>query len=90
MHQHNALFIIAGNRKEYQQWVKKQLINRSALCSKTMLFVEGPHTLLGWRDISGYFVGSFRDRDDLEEILIRLAASNSKSIGYYSELLRLV
>lgn len=88
MHQHNALFIIAGNRKEYQQWVKKQLINRSALCSKTMLYVEGPHTLLGWRDISGYFVGSFRDREDIEEILNRLDATNSKSIGYYSELLR--
>lgn len=88
MHQHNALFIIAGNRKEYQQWVKKQLINRSALCSKTMLYVEGPHTLLGWTDISGYFVGSFRDREDIEEILNRLDATNSKSIGYYSELLR--
>lgn len=88
MNQHNALFIIAGDRKEYQQWVKKQLINRSALCSKTMLFVEGPHTLLGWSDISGYFVGSFRDRDDLEDILIRLDATNSKSIGYYSELLK--
>ena len=78
------LFIIAGNHTQYKQWVK----NRPDRSSKIMVYVEGPHTLLGWEDISGYFVGSFRDRDDLEDILIRLAISNSKSIGYYSELLK--
>lgn len=87
MSQHNALFIIAGNRKEYQQWVRKQIENRSTLCSKTMIYVDGPQTFLGWRDINGYFVGSYRDREDIEDILIRLDATNGKTVGYYSELL---
>lgn len=65
MHQHNALFIIAGNRKEYQQWVK----NRPDLHSKTMIYVDGPQTFLGCKDISGYFVGSFRNREDIVDIL---------------------
>jgi len=79
------LFIIAGNHTQYKQWVKNR---PDRLSSKTMIYVEGPQTLVGRRDISGYFVGSFRDRDDLEDIIIRLAISNSKSIGYYCELLK--
>lgn len=61
MNQHNAFFIIAGNRKEYQQWVK----NRTDLHSKIMV----PQTFLGCKDISGYFVGSFRNREDIVDIL---------------------
>ena len=81
----NTLFIIAGNHTQYKQWVKK---HHSTLSSKTMIYVEGPQTLVGRRDISGYFVGSFRNRDDIVDILVRLDVTNGKPIGYYSLLLK--
>jgi hypothetical protein len=63
-------YIIAGNIKEYDDFITKR--NLSKL---NYVFVYSADNLRGLNNIHGFYVGSWRERKDIEEIksLIELA-----------------
>lgn len=71
------LYIIAGNNEEYLKWRRTRTGNS--------VYVYSPDALLGCRNISGYFIGSYRKRDDLDDILFKLDIVNNKPYGYYKD-----
>jgi hypothetical protein len=57
-------FIIAGNFDEYVQWRKKQ----AWADAPNTVCVSSPAVLRGTQNPHGFFIGSWQNRDDLEDI----------------------
>lgn len=63
----NKNFIIAGTFEQYKHWIKKKILSPSIhVCVST------PAVLNGTQNPHGWFIGSWRKRDDLEEIFMQL------------------
>lgn len=60
-------YIIAGTFDEYLQWVSK-----SIYAPNNIICVSTPAVLNGTYCPHGFFIGSWRNRDDLEEIFMQL------------------
>ena len=56
-------FIIAGNYDQYKDWLRKKILSPS-----THVCVSSPAVLRGVQNPHGWFIGTWRDRDDMEEI----------------------
>ena len=63
------LFIIAGNRAEYYQWVSKNRDRFPYLGLLDFIWVSDLTVFRGQTSPHGYFVGTYRQRPDLEELL---------------------
>lgn len=59
-------YIIAGKYEEYLNWLKTSKFSSNAVCVST------PAVLNGTQNPHGFFIGSWRNRDDLEEIFMQL------------------
>ena len=69
----SKIFVIAGNRAEAESWTKQHLDKRWNLGETTLsmseyLIVNHPISLRGVKDPHGYFIGTWIERVDLEEI----------------------
>jgi hypothetical protein len=71
-------FIIAGNFDEYVQWRKKQ----AWADAQNTVCVSSPAVLRGTANPHGVFIGSWQNRDDLEDIFTLLLTSTD--IATYS------
>jgi hypothetical protein len=57
-------FIIAGNYDEYKRWLDKRNLD-----SKEYVYVRNIDTLRGYSGIiEGYFIGTYEDRYDIEDL----------------------
>ena len=62
-------FIVAGNHSEYKDWVFK---NRSRFPDNNIsdfIYVQSSIVLRGYANPHGFFVGTFRSRADLHDIV---------------------
>ena len=57
------IFVIAGNWNEFNYY------GRDKVLDKHYVYVSSPDTLRGHQDIHGVFIGSWRGRSDIVEIL---------------------
>lgn len=57
-------YVIAGNKKEYDDFIRKYELNINE-----HKYVYDAITVRGTSNPQGYFVGSWRDRDDISDIL---------------------
>jgi hypothetical protein len=63
-------YIVAGNYEQYVEW-----INRKGLDPRAYRYVENKHTLIGAWNISGFFIGTYYLRSDIDEIKIAISIS---------------
>lgn len=56
-------YIIAGNYAEYADWIKKKIFSPSV-----HVYVTNADKLMGVHNPHGWFIGTWYDRDDMEEI----------------------
>ena len=76
------IYIIAGNHNEYMQWVKKNIdrIYQSnptgSISISSFVYVNGLQTLRGHKKVHGYFIGTFRDRLDIHDIVNQIRLTN--------------
>ena len=56
-------FVVAGNRLEYIQHIVKMRYDPNEY-----VYVSDPIQLRGWDTIEGFYLGSYKDRPDIEEI----------------------
>lgn len=76
----NKTFVIAGNQYEAEYWIKQNLEKRynageTSLSKSHYVYVADTVYLRGVRDPHGVFIGSWRDRVDILEILELLLIS---------------
>ena len=68
-----SVFIVAGNRHEYDAYIQRKRI--AGVDVMNYVYVAGADTLRGRRDISGYFIGTYRNRPDLDDIKLLIQQS---------------
>ncbi len=57
------IFVIAGTFVEFSYYIRDKVLD------KHYVYVSSPETLYGHKDIHGVFIGSWRKRKDIVEIL---------------------
>ena len=71
------IFVIAGDYGQFKLFranLADYLIREGIeVRTNDIVYVSKPSYLYGFRDVAGYFVGTWRDRDDIEEIVSMLA-----------------
>jgi hypothetical protein len=71
------ILVIAGNFSEATSWVMKECARRIAageqsVCMSQYSYINNSLMIRGLRDPSGVFVGTWRDRSDIREIVRNL------------------
>ena len=67
-------FVIAGNHEQAKHWINNHLKKRQAegettLSSSEYVIVHGSDVLRGRGEVHGVFIGTWRERKDIEEIV---------------------
>ncbi|CAB5220914.1 hypothetical protein UFOVP240_54 [uncultured Caudovirales phage] len=57
-------FVIAGNWNEFTYYTRDKILNGTSY-----VYVSSPDTLRGHQDIHGMFIGTWRERKDIADIL---------------------
>lgn len=73
-------YIVAGTPQEYEAWLRRRGLDRRAY-----RYVTNPGMLYGMTNISGFFIGTYLNRLDIEEIQNRIAVSKLKVQPYTVE-----
>jgi hypothetical protein len=69
--------VIAGNHDEYQHYVRKRIAaDPTKLTTRDFAYVYDHEVLRGRSEVHGVFIGSFRNRKDLEEIVFMIRIIN--------------
>lgn len=70
----SKIFVIAGNKYQAEDWIKKNLEKRAMSGETTLsrseyVFVDDASRLRGYRDPRGVFIGTWRERWDIREVV---------------------
>ncbi len=77
------IFIVAGNYQQYKDWVKRNIDRlyqadpSRSISLSNFVYVSAADTFRGQRKVHGYFVGTFRDRPDINEIVWQIRYINN-------------
>lgn len=74
-------YIVAGTPQEYEAWLRRKGLDRRAY-----RYVTNPGMLYGITNISGFFIGTYLNRLDIDEIQHRIEVSKLK----LSELVKVI
>lgn len=69
----NKKYVIAGNYKEYKYFIDKKKFN-----PEEYVYVNDADSLRGLHDIHGYYVGTWRSRQDIDSIKLNIEMANIK------------
>ena len=66
-------YIVAGTPQEYEAWLRRKGLDRRAY-----RYVTNPGMLYGITNISGFFIGTYLNRLDIDEIQHQIEVSKLK------------
>ncbi len=80
-------YVIAGTRQEFDAYIlsKSMLLfadGETSISLSHFVYVSSPDTLRGIEDPTGWFVGSFRQRKDLKDIIVAILMSKRHSVKH--------
>jgi len=70
------LWVIAGNRHEYNNYITEK--DRKGEDIRNLLYLIDADKLYGSSEVHGVFIGTWRNRTDINEIIARIATINGK------------
>ena len=73
-------YIVAGTSQEYEAWLRRKGLDRRAY-----RYVTNPGMLRGMTNIQGFFIGTYLNRLDIEEIREQITVSKFKAQPYTVE-----
>lgn len=73
MKNHIEKYVVAGNHSQFVNYV-----NKNSKDGVFYTYVYGPDQLRGLSEISGVFIGTFEDREDIEEIRLQIKLIKSR------------
>lgn len=85
----DTIWIVAGNRQEFDSYVSRKINQKIQLLSPAQLrspilteykFVFIADQLRGLNDIKGFYIGSYKSRPDIDEIRDAIAVIKSRSV----------
>jgi len=78
----NKIYVVAGNYDQYRMYVRRkiqELYNQgnTSISMSDFVHVHNADSLRGLQNIHGFFVGTYRERSDLQEIIQTLRIINN-------------
>jgi hypothetical protein len=74
-HIKETIYIVAGNHGEYLDYVNRKHAEDIDNYLKKYIYVKDRYALMGAVNISGFFIGTFRNRKDIEDIKVTILLS---------------
>ena len=73
----DKLFVIAGTRSEYMAFVHKKVndffqFGQTSITFSHFVYVDSADNLRGYSNPKGWFVGSWREKKGINEIIVQL------------------
>lgn len=70
-------FVIAGTRSEYMEFVQKKMdecykFGQTSITFSHFVYVDSADNLRGYSNPKGWFVGSWREKKGINEIIVQL------------------
>jgi hypothetical protein len=70
----SKIFVIAGTNHEANDWIRRNMEKRhisgtTTLSRSEYVYVADPIVLRGFRDPHGVFIGTWRERKDIEQVI---------------------
>lgn len=91
----NRIYIVAGNYDQFKAYRNKKFKEWSDYWAKTLpdmtpavkfpdyVYVQHIDQLIGLSDIDGFFIGTYKDREDYEAIKQQIEIIKSKKVNSY-------
>lgn len=79
----NKYFVIAGTRSEYMEFVHKkvnELLLSTTVSFSDFVYVDSADNLRGYSNPKGWFVGSWREKKGINEIIVCLHIAKSQYV----------
>ena len=80
------IFVVAGTHDQYKTYSLKKLKEGFEYCQNNgtmfnmsmsnFVYVNGPEVFRGWNEVHGVFVGTYRDRPDIRDIVREIRRIN--------------
>ena len=79
-------YVIAGNIVQFKAFAKKKVqdfwnLGISHITLSHFIYVDSRERLMGVRNPSGFFIGTWKDHPNIESIMVTLAGAVSNDIG---------
>ena len=78
-HIKETIYIVAGNRAEFDNYVHKKLAEDVDNYGKEYIYVRDRYTLMGLSNIKGYYIGTAFMRKDIDQIKQAIAYVKEKA-----------
>ena len=72
----DKFFVVAGTKVEYDLFIRRKCAemimkypNNTTISLSNFVYVDSDQKLYGQRNVHGWFIGSFRDRADIRDIV---------------------
>ncbi len=83
----DKIFIVSGTYEQYKQWVRKNIdryyAKNTSISLSHFVYVSSPDILRGHSEVHGYYVGSYKNRKDIEQIREMIRIVNFRSDWKY-------
>lgn len=78
----DLIFIVSGTYEQYKQWVRKNIdrfyAKNTSISLFNFVYVSGPEIFRGHSEVHGYYVGSYKNRPDIEQIREMIKLMNGR------------
>jgi hypothetical protein len=83
----DKIFVVAGTHEQFTQFVRRKATQlwdggNTSVTLSNFVYVSGPEVFRGFNSVHGYFVGTFRQRKDIEQILEMIRIINTLSYDH--------
>lgn len=76
----NRKYIVAGNHMEFIDYCSRK--QREGIDIREMYYVTGVNDLRGLSECHGFFIGTYNNRSDIDQIMEQIHIVNSKPISW--------
>jgi hypothetical protein len=73
------IYIVAGNFPEYGDYVRRKIAETNT-SHNSYKYVSGIDTIRGLKSIKGFYIGSYKSRDDILSIMLKIKIINKEAI----------
>jgi hypothetical protein len=71
------LWVISGNRHEYNNYITEK--DRKGEDMRNLVYLTDANKLHGYSEVHGVFIGTWRNRTDINEIIYKIGTINGKA-----------
>jgi len=79
------IYVVAGTRWEANEWImqdiEKKYPNNTSLTRSHYVFVDSPNKLRGLGNPHGVFIGTWRSRNDIKEVVETLLQRSYRNLA---------